>query len=216
MQHLNTFVRRHHRPMCLVAVISAGALGCATPEEEWVGETEQASVGDMACATVSPLVSPDGTSGSIGPNPRCSITFQSYTSPDTSYDWSPNACGHSYVAEITNTANRSFSFNISDAGPALNADSCPLVAVVGAAHGQRVSDGQWVLIGKTTWHGEWVSGPLFTFCNFVKDPGSSNIPAATGTGSSNYSRVRVEGLSVGFGIFQRQVSVGISYGLGPC
>jgi len=88
--------------------------------------------------------------------------------------------------------------------------------VVGAAHGQRVSDGQWVLIGKTTWHGEWVSGPLFTFCNFVKDPGNIDIPAATGTGTKNYSSVRVEGLSVGFGIFKRRVSVGISYGPGPC
>lgn len=214
MQYLSTFAR-HRSHLCLAAVISTGALGCAMPAEEEVGETEQASVGDMACATASPLVSPNGISGAMGLDPRCSITFQSYTSPNTSYDWSPNACGHSYVAQITGTANRAFSFNISDAGPALNADSCPLVAVVGAAHGLRVSDGQWVLIGKTTWHGEWVSGPLFTFCNFVKDPGNVDIPAATGTGLKNYSRVRVEGLSVGF-IFKRQVSVGISYGPGPC
>jgi hypothetical protein len=215
MQHLNTFAR-HWNHLCLVAVISTGALGCAVSEEEDVANTEQASVGDTACTTVSPLASPNGISGTMGANPHCSITFQSYTSPNTSYDWSPNACGHSYVAQITGTTNRAFSFNIGDAGPALNADSCPLVAVVGAAHGQRVSDGQWVLIGQTTWHGEWVSGPLFTFCNFVKDPGNSDIPAATGTGSRNYSRVRVEGLSVGFGIFKRQVSVGISYGPGPC
>jgi len=48
------------------------------------------------------------------------------------------------------------------------------------------------------------------------DPDNIDIPAATGTGTKNYSSVRVEGLSVGFGIFKRQVSVGISYGLGPC
>jgi hypothetical protein len=212
MKHLDTLARH----LCLVAVISTSALGCATTEEEEVGEAKQASVGDISCATASPLASPNGISGTMGPNPRCSITFQGFTSPNTSYDWSPNSCGSSYVGQITGTANRAFSFGISDAGPALNADSCPLVAVVGAAHGQRVSDGQWVLIGKTTWHGVWVSGPLFTFCSFVKDAGNIDIPAATGTGTRNYSNVRVEGLSVGFGIFKRQVNVGISYGPGPC
>jgi hypothetical protein len=217
MQQLDTFVTlvRRHRHLCLAAVLGSGALGCAAPEAEDTSEAQQESVGDLACTTVSPLASPNGASGAIAANPHCSTTFQSFTSPNTSYDWSPNACGHSYVAEITGTTNRAFSFTISDAGAALTAASCPDVAVVGAAHGKRVSDGQWVLIGKTTWHGVWVSG-LFTFCNFVKDTGSSDIPAATGAGTTNYSRVRVEGLSVGFGIFKRPVSVGISYGPGPC
>lgn len=216
MQQLETFIR-HYRHLCLAAVVSTGAFGCATTEdaEPDEAETQQLSVGDTACTTVSPLVSPDGTSGVMGSNPHCSTTFQTYTSPNASYDWSPNACGHSYVAEITGTANRAFSFQISDGGPALDETVCPLVGVVGAAHGRRVSDGQWVLIGRTIWHGEWVSGPFFTGCTFVKDPGSVDIPFATGTGSRNYSRVRVEGVSVGF-IFKRKVSVGISYGTGPC
>jgi hypothetical protein len=201
----------------MAAIMTAGALGCATTEglDAEVGETQQASVGDTACTTVSPLVSPDGTSGVMGADPHCSTAFQTYTSPNASYDWSPNACGHSYVAEITGTANRAFSFVISDGGPALTEDSCPLVGVVGAAHGKRVSDGQWVLIGKTTLHGEWVSGPFLTGCIFVKDANAGVIPFATGTGLKNYSRVRVEGVSVGF-IFKRRVTVGISYGTGPC
>jgi len=216
MQQLDTFVR-HCRRLWLVAVVAIAASGCAATEEAEpeVGEIQQLSVGNLACATVSPLVSPDGTSGVMGANPHCSIAFQSYTSPNASYDWSPNACARTYVAEITGTANRAFSFGVSDGGPALDETTCPLVGVVGAAHGKRVSDGQWVLIGKTILHGEWVSGPFLNGCIFVKDPGSSDIPAATGTGSKNYSRVRVEGVSVGF-IFQRKVSVGISYGTGPC
>lgn len=210
---------RHFRSAMAIA-ITVGMVGCSVSADEedtevGVGETQQASVGDGACATVSPLVSPDGRSAAIEPSPSCSITFQTYTSPDTSYDWSPNACGQTYIAQITGTTNRAFSFVIGDAGGALDATTCPLVGVVGAAHGLSVVDGQWHLIGKTVWHGEWVSGPLFTFCNFVKDSGSSDIPSATGTGSKNYSRVRVEGVSVGF-IFKRRVSVGISYGPGPC
>jgi len=216
MQHLDTLAR-HCSHLCLAAILGAGASGCGTTEdaEAEVGETQQASVGDAACATVSPLVSPDGTSGTMGADPHCSTAFQSFTSPNASYDWSPNACARTYVAEITGTTNRALSFTVSDGGPALTADSCPLVGVVGAAHGKRVSDGQWVLIGKTTLHGEWISGPFFTGCVFVKDANSGVIPAATGTGLRNYSRVRVEGVSVGF-IFQRRVSVGISYGTGPC
>ena len=209
-----------HFTSVVATVLSMGVVGCGISADEedagdGLGETAQESVGDNACTAVSPLVSPNGTSAAIQANPRCSITFQEYTSPDTSYDWSPNACGQSYVAEITGTTNRAFSFGIGDAGPALDSSSCPLVGVVGAAHGLAVSDGQWHLIGKTVWHGEWVSGPLFSFCNFVKDPGYSDIPSATGTGTRNYSRVRVEGVSVGF-IFKRRVSVGISYGPGPC
>jgi hypothetical protein len=209
-----------HFTSVVAAALSIGVIGCGVSADDQdvgggLGETEQASVGDSACTTVSPLVSPDGTSKAIQPDPHCSITFTGATSPDTSYDWSPNACGQTYVAQITGTAGRAFSFGISDAGPALDATTCPLVGVVGAAHSLAVSDGLWHLIGKTVWHGEWVSGPLFTFCNFVKDPGQSDIPSATGTGSRNYSRVRVEGVSVGF-IFKRRVTVGISYGPGPC
>ena len=203
------------------AAINMGVVGCTSEDElveegDVLAETEQASIGDAACATVTPLASPDGISAAIGPHPSCSITFQTYTSPNTSYDWSPNACGHTYIGQITNTTNRAFEFAVGDAGPALNEDSCPLVAVIAAAHGRRVSDGLWYKLGETLYHGEWVSGPFFSGCVLVKDPGEVEIPAVTGTGLNNYSRVRVEGLSLGFGIFKRKVSVGIVYGNGPC
>jgi hypothetical protein len=206
--------------LVVVTAINMSVMGCGISADDEtagdeLGETQQASVGDGACATVSPLVSPDGRSAAIGPNPSCSITFQTYDSPDTSYDWSPSSCGQTYIAQITGTTNRAFSFAIGDAGPAVDATSCPLIGVVGAAHGLSVADGQWHLIGKTVWHGEWVSGPFFTGCSLVKDSGSVDIPSATGTGSRNYSRVRVEGVSVGF-IFKRRVRVGVIYGPGPC
>src|ERR1044071_827300 len=121
-----------HFTSVVAAALSIGVIGCGVSADDQdvgggLGETEQASVGDSACTTVSPLVSPDGTSKAIQPDPHCSITFTGATSPDTSYDWSPNACGQTYVAQITGTAGRAFSFGISDAGPALDATTCPLV-----------------------------------------------------------------------------------------
>lgn len=64
-------------------------------------------------------------------------------------------------------------------------------------------------------HGEWVSGPFINGCVFRKDPGQVDIPYVSGVGLNNYSRVRVEGVSVGF-FFKRRVTVGINYGTGPC
>jgi hypothetical protein len=200
----------------VAAALGAAVMGCTDVEEgEEIGETEQLSVGASACATASPLVSPDGTSQGMGPDPSCSITNQTVTSPNTSYDWSPNACGHTYIGQFTGTTGRAFGITVTDGGPTLDEETCPLVGIVGAAHGLRVADSQWHLIGKTVFHGEWISGPFFNTCVFVKDPGQVSIPYVTGVGLNNYSRVRVEGVSVGF-FFKRRVKVGISYGTGPC
>lgn len=205
------------RPVEVVAdqmAIDVDGNGVIDQLDDLVTVSDPVAIGEMACATTSIASATHGASVAMSTAPNCGYAWDGSVSPNTSYD--PVGCPHQYVTEVTGTYNKPLSFYWDWHGGTLDQTTCGMahanLSAYGAFYNWFTGTTSWTKIGTSSVHGQWVSGPWFSYCSWQYDQGSGPLPSL---GNHLYYKVRTAAQATGF-VFKQRVEGGVTHGNGPC
>lgn len=200
------------------AVLLATACGGEGVSSERTATTE-AALGEIDCAYVRGTPYPNGTNGArltYTQPPSCGYESLVSTSPGATYDNVADGytCSNQYITEVGDVATKPYpiSFIWSWAGPTLTQSNCSYAWATIAAYGRVKGTSTWNQLGSAQISASWVSGPLFSYCQFTT---SSNTLQTLAANQNQYDTVRTA-TEAGLWLFKQRVAGGIMYGPGPC